>query len=43
MTIGSQMPELDQGGGGLFALSPYKIDSQNTPYKLELNGILYGV
>ena len=28
MTIRSQMPELDRGGG------PYKIGSQNTPYKL---------
>ena len=42
MTIGSQMPELDLGGD-FFAFSPYKIDSQNTPYELELNGILYGV
>ena len=30
------MPELDRGGGGLFA-PPYKIGSQNTPYKLGLN------
>ena len=42
MTIGSQMPELDRGED-FFALPPYKIGSQNTPYKLELNGILYGV
>ena len=37
MTIGSQMPKLDlgRGGGGFFAL-PYKIGSQNTPYKLGL-------
>ena len=33
MTIGSQMPELDWGRG-LFP--PYKIGSQNTPYKLGL-------
>ena len=34
MTIGSQMPELDRG----FFLPPppYKIGSQNTPYKLGL-------
>ena len=31
MTIGSQMPELDWG-----AFPPYKIGSQNTPYKLWL-------
>ena len=35
MTIGSQMPELDWGGGA-FCPSPYKIGSQNTPYKLGL-------
>ena len=35
MTIGSQMPELDLGGG-LFCPPPYKICSQNTPYKLGL-------
>ena len=34
MTIGSQMPELDWGGG--FFAPPYKIGSQNTPYKLGL-------
>ena len=34
MTIGSQMPELDRGEG-LFC-PPYKIGSQNTPYKLGL-------
>ena len=34
MTIGSQMPELDPRGGGAFAPPPYKIGSQNTPYKL---------
>ena len=33
MTIGSQMPELDPGG---FFAPPYKIGSQNTPYKLGL-------
>ena len=33
MIIGSQMPELDPGG--LFC-PPYKIGSQNTPYKLGL-------
>ena len=32
MTVGSQMPELDLGRG----LPPYKIGSQNAPYKLEL-------
>ena len=37
MTVGSQMPELDRGGGGFFAPPPYKIGSQNTPYKLGLN------
>ena len=36
MTIGSQMPELDRGGGGFF-VPPYKIGSQNTPYKLGLS------
>ena len=35
MTIGSQMPELD-GGGGLFCPPPYKIGIQNTPCKLGL-------
>ena len=34
LTIGSQMTELDWGGG--FLPPPYKIDSQNTPYKLGL-------
>ena len=34
MTIGSQMPELDQGF--LPPPPPYKIGSQNTPYKLGL-------
>ena len=34
MTIGSQMPELDQGG---YFAPQYKIGSQNTPYKLGLN------
>ena len=33
MTIGSQMPELDRGA---FLSPPYKIGSQNTPYKLGL-------
>ena len=32
MTIGSQLPELERG---LFC-PPYKIGSQNTPYKLGL-------
>ena len=37
MTIGSQLPELDCGGG-LFCPPPrYKIGSQNTPYKLGLS------
>ena len=35
MTVGSQMPELNWGGGGLFC-PPYNIGSQNTPYKLGL-------
>ena len=35
MTLGSQMPELD---GGAFP-PPYKIGSQNTPYKLGLKSI----
>ena len=35
MTIGSQMPEFDWGWGGHFC-PPYKIGSQNTPYKLEI-------
>ena len=35
MTIGSQMPELDQGAF-LPPPVPYKIGSQNTPYKLGL-------
>ena len=34
MTIGSQMPELDQAS---FCPPPHKIGSQNTPYKLGLN------
>ena len=34
MTVKSQMPELDQGGR--FLASPYKLGSQNTPYKLGL-------
>ena len=34
MTIGSQMPELDWGAF-LPPPPPYKIGSQNTPYKLE--------
>ena len=38
MTIRSQMPELDRGGG--FFAPPYKIGSQNTPYKLGLNNSL---
>ena len=35
MTVRSQMPELDWG-----AFPPYKIDSQNTPYKLGLKNIM---
>ena len=35
MTVGSQMPELNPGGGGLFCC-PYNIGSQNTPYKSGL-------
>ena len=34
MTIGSQMPELDWGA--FLPPPPYKIGSQNTPYKLGL-------
>ena len=34
MTIGSQMPELDWGA--FLPPPPYKIDSQNTSYKLGL-------
>ena len=34
MTVGSQMPEIDQGG---FFCPPYKIGSQNTLCKLGLN------
>ena len=34
MTIGSQMPELDQGA--FLPPPPYKIGNQNTPYKLGL-------
>ena len=38
MTVASQMPELDWrgGGGGAGLPSPYKLGSQNTPYKLGL-------
>ena len=32
MTVGSQMPGLDGEGG----FPPYKMDDQNTPYKLGL-------
>ena len=32
MTVGSQMPELDRG----VLPTPYKLGSQNTPYKLGL-------
>ena len=35
MSVGSQMPELDRGGG-LFCPPSYKIGSQNTPYILGL-------
>ena len=38
MTVGSQMPELDWGGGAF--LPPYKIGCQNTPYKLGLKNSL---
>ena len=34
MTVGSQVPELDWGGG--FLLPPYKISGLNAPYKLGL-------
>ena len=33
MTVGSQMPELEGGGGGA-KTPPHKLGSQNTPYKL---------
>ena len=36
MTIGSQMPKLDWGGAFLPPPPPYKIGSENTPYKLRL-------
>ena len=36
MTFGSQMPEFDRGGAFLPPPPPYKIGSQNTPYKLGL-------
>ena len=36
MTVGSQMPELDGGGGGGGGVAPYKLRSQNIPYKLGL-------
>ena len=38
MTFGSQIPELDWGGGGLFC-PPYKLGSQNIPYKLGLSDL----
>ena len=40
MTVGSQMPELDQGA--LIAPPPpqYKVGSQNTPYKPGLKRVL---
>ena len=34
MTVGIQMPELDRGA--FLPPPPYKVCSQNTPYKLEL-------
>ena len=37
MTVGSQMPGLDRGA--FLPPSPYKIGSQNTPYKLGLTEI----
>ena len=39
MTIGSQMPELDRGD--FLSPPPYKIGSQNTPYKLGLSNFLF--
>ena len=39
MTIGSQMPELDRGRLFCSPPPPYKIGSQNTPYKLGLNSV----
>ena len=38
MTIGRQMPELDRGA--FCPPPPYKIGSQNTPYKL---GLIVGI
>ena len=35
MTVGSQLPELDGGGGGAFP-PPYKISGLDAPYKLGL-------
>ena len=35
MTVGSQVPELDWGGGA-FLLPPYKVSGLNAPYKLGL-------
>ena len=35
MTVGSQLPELDWGGG-LFSPPSYKISGLNAPYKLGL-------
>ena len=41
MTLGTQIPELDGGGGGgLFC--PYKLGSQNTSYKLGLTTFFTG-
>ena len=34
MTVGSQMPEVDRGGGAFSP--PCKLGSQNTPYKIAL-------
>ena len=39
MSVGSQMPELDRWGG---FLPPYKMISQNTPYKLGLTFFFWG-
>ena len=39
MTIGSQMPELDWGGG--FFAPIYEIGCQNIPYKLGLSYLIF--
>ena len=41
LTVGSQMPELDQWEG--FFCTPYKLVSRNTPYKLGLPSLLVAI